>query len=301
MVLTLTDEESLTLEKLNIVTSVFSICGSLFIMSFFFVLKDLRTFAFKLVCMVAVSDVFFSIGNFMGDAGGDSTTHLGASPAFCMTQALFIGYFQLTSLFWAISIAFTLHMAFLRENPDFAPSSIHEHDKKYHLVCWGIPLILTILPLFTGSYGDTGGWCWIMSRNAMDNVWRFLQFYLWLFLGIGYNCFVFLSIFQKIKQMQAMSGEADGLGRSRNTMAGRLRLYPLVLLICHLPGTISILYELGGTQSFILNVLTVIFGSLWGLANALVYGLTPEVAQQVKAKICSGGDRGSHMELEAAA
>eukprot|EP00462_Mataza_sp_D1_P018222 CAMPEP_0175143112 /NCGR_PEP_ID=MMETSP0087-20121206/13232_1 /TAXON_ID=136419 /ORGANISM="Unknown Unknown, Strain D1" /LENGTH=293 /DNA_ID=CAMNT_0016427107 /DNA_START=14 /DNA_END=895 /DNA_ORIENTATION=+ len=271
-----TPEQSSTLEWANVALSVVSIMGSGFIVFCYFYLKDLRTFAFRLVLMVSISDIFYSIGNFFGDAGGGDT-HLGASDGFCQFQAIVISFFGLSSIFWAISIAFTLHKAFLQEAESFAPNRIHEHSTKYHVICWVVPLVLTLLPLFTDSYGDTGGWCWIKGNQSKHVAWRFFQLYIWLWLGVGYNIYVFLNIHKKIR---VIAGNMQGSGAK---MANRLKLYPVVLIVCHLFGTINAIYEAvhGGKMVYELNLLAVIFGTSMGLFNALVYGLTPEVAAQL--------------------
>lgn len=272
--------QSLALDQANVITSVVSMAGSLFIVFCYIYLKELRTFAFKLVLMMSLSDIMFSVGNFLGDAGGDSKISGSANASLCQFQAILISYFGLTSLFWAFSIAFTLHKAFLQESEAFGPTQIHEHTMKYHAVCWIIPAVLTGLPLITSSYGDTGGWCWITTQYTY---WRFLQFYIWLWLGIAYNCYVFINIYQKIK---VMSGGQINSNHSSAAMANRLRMYPVVLIVCHIFGTINAIYEAahGGKVQFELSMLTVIFGTSMGLFNALVYGLTPEI----KSQLCSG-------------
>jgi hypothetical protein len=276
-----TVEEDIQLETANAITSVVSILGSLFIIGCFLKLKELRSFAFRLVVMVSVSDVLFSLGNFLGDAGGNPETHLGANYGLCMVQSVLISIGGLSSLMWAVSIAFTLHMAFLREDAAFAPHRIQDMALKYHLVCWLFPVLMAVLPFFSDAYGDTGGWCWIKHSSGW---WRFFQYYLWLWLGIAYNSYVFFNIYRKIKAM----GEAAGNGSS---MAARLRLYPIVLLVCQLPGTIATIYEVGsgGKMIFFLSMVQVIFGTSNGLWNALVYGLTPEVTRV----LC---DKGSNSE-----
>lgn len=269
-----TNAQSLTLEQANVGTSVISILGSGFIIFCYFYLKELRTFAFKLVLFVSISDVGYSIGNFLGDAGG-SDTHLGSSEGLCQFQAVVVSYFGLTSLFWAVSIAFTLHKAFLQESEAFGPTQIHEHAMKYHAICWLVPALLTVLPLVNNGYGDTGGWCWIPEEKIY---WRFIQFYILLWLGVGYNCYVFINIYQKIK---AMAGQVNT--GNATAMANRLRLYPFVLVICHFFGMIESFYEAfsGGKMIYELNLLAVIFGTSMGLFNAVIYGLTPEVTKQL--------------------
>lgn len=273
------NDQSKALEQANVVTSIISLTGSFFIIFCYFYLKELRTFAFKLVLMMCISDVFYSIGNCLGDAGGGDT-HIGSSNGLCTFQSILLSYFGLTSLFWAISIAFTLQKAFLQESEAFGPARIHENTWKYHLICWGIPVIFTLGPLITDSYGDTGGWCWIKPTPYMHVYWKFVQFYIFLWLGIAYNCYVFINVYQKIRNMTG--GHMQGNDASA-AMARRLKLYPVVLILCHVFGTINAFYEAvnHGEMVYELNMLGVIFGTSMGFFNALVYGLTPEVGNQL--------------------
>jgi len=172
-------------------------------------------------------------------------------------------------------------MAFLKEKESFSPHHIGGYEKFYHAFCWGVPLILTVLPLLSDSYGDTGGWCWIKNDTAGDSTWRFIQFYIWLWAGIVYTAVVFRFIYVKIRSLQAVNGDDSG------STASRLKLYPVVLVFCHTAGSISALYEAfsGGDLIFWLNMLQVITAASLGFCNAFVYGLTPEVARQV----CASG------------
>lgn len=276
MVTSFTKDQAGTLETINIIVSIFSILGSMFVMGCYFRFNDLRNFAFYLVFMVAVSDFFYSIGFFLGDAGGNDDTHLGASSDLCTLQSILISYFGLTSLFWSVSIAYTLHQGFLKENPSFKPSEIDKHRVKFMVACWCIPVVLSLLPLTTESYGDTGGWCWIMSSETKHAVWRFVQFYVLNWFAVCYNIYVFYNIQKKIKAIE------DAPAQANKTLA-RLRMYPMVLIICHFFGTIVAFYELGtgGDLNYGLNITQIIFSSSLGFVNALVYGLTPEIKERV--------------------
>lgn len=281
MVSAFTQEQASTLEIINIIVSVFSILGSTFVMSCYFRFTDLRNFAFYLVFNVALSDFFYSIGFFLGDAGGNDETHLGATDGLCTLQSVLISYFGLTSLFWSASIAYTLHQGFLRETPSFKPNEIEQHRCKFMGVCWCIPILFTILPFTTDSYGDTGGWCWIMSIEEKHTIWRFVQFYVMNWIAVAYNIFVFYNLRKKILSIEAsMETPAQGSG---SKMVSRLKMYPMVLIICHSVGTIVAFYELanGGDLHFGLNLVQVIFSSSLGFVNALVYGLTPEIKERV--------------------
>eukprot|EP00457_Paulinella_chromatophora_P007114 gb/GEZN01007134.1/.p1 GENE.gb/GEZN01007134.1/~~gb/GEZN01007134.1/.p1 ORF type:complete len:388 (+),score=69.85 gb/GEZN01007134.1/:128-1291(+) len=272
-----TTDQTAVLEKINVVLSVFSFLGSVFILFCFWKLKDVRSFVFQLVFWVALSDTFYSVGNFLGDAGGNQDTHVGASNALCTVQAVLISFFGLASMLWSASIAFTLHMAFLRGDIRFRSPSIEPKWKFYHGLCWGYPLVMTLLPFTTMSYGDTGGWCWLTNHEPVDKAWRYLQFYLLLWVVIIYNLYVYVKVYYKMKNI------AESGGANMSEQAARVRLYPLVLVVCWFWGTINTLYKTftSGDGLLWLNGLAIFFAASMPLVNATVYGFTPIIRREL--------------------
>jgi hypothetical protein len=65
-----------------------------------------------------------------------------------------------------------------------------DYEKYFHLVCWGIPLILAIIAGTTGVIGNTGPWCWILTEYTG---YRFGLFYGWMFFAWVVNA-VFLGL-----------------------------------------------------------------------------------------------------------
>jgi len=188
-------DDSRILTILSVFSSCFSFLGSSFIIFCYWKFIDLRSFAFRLVFLISISDLFNSTANILGDAGHNT--------GLCYFQSLMISYFELASMLWSVSIAFTLHMAFLRENA-IHHEAIETYMSKYHAVCWGLPAILTILPLTTGSYGDAGGWCWIKSQRDIDVAWRFIQFYIPLWLSIIYSLVVYVKVHLRLKHVHSL-------------------------------------------------------------------------------------------------
>lgn len=265
------------LEIANVTTSSFSLIGSLFIIIIYLRVRELRSFAFRLVFLTAIADFFFSLGGLLGDAGGNPETFVGANTELCLFQSFIISYFQLASLIWSVSIAFTLHMGFLKRRVDFNPKEVYKHEKKYHLVAWTYPLVMAILPFTTNSYGDEGGYCWIQSHSEHVS-WRFIQFYVPLLIAIIYNAYVFFNVWIKIREYTQFDDD-----KAKAKMVARLKFYPLVLVVCHLFGFFVSIQEVvtGGRDFYDLSMMYLIFSSLQGFANAFVYGLTPDVQSKV--------------------
>jgi len=189
-----TSQQDSVLTWLNFTFSLFSLLGSSFIMFMYWKFVELRNFAFKMVFWIAFSDFFYAIGDMMLDSSNGSFA--------CYLQALLISYFELSSMLWTVAIAFTLHMTILRKDSSFL-IDVEGSARKYAFFCWGVPFVLTLLPFTTSSYGDSGGWCWISTDNsyAAGTAWRFVQFYIPLWLSITYNIYVYVHINRALKVM----------------------------------------------------------------------------------------------------
>jgi len=265
---------------ISIGASVFSFVGCIFIIACYTKFRDLRSFAFELVLCLSISDLISSFVKLWGDAGNHGKV-------LCWLQAFLMAFGELASVLWAAALAFVLHMAFLRGDPAFGPSSIVQYRKKFHGAVWGTTLGLSLLPSFTGSYGDIGEWCWILSTRSIDTAWRFMQFYIIMWVAVGYCIFVYFSVRKKMK-------ESAG-----SELATRIMYYPLVLAIIWLPGSIGVFWKMVGGSNHLSNKILVAFCSgIFGFANAVVYGLTPVVRTRVKEVLglASGGEDNGLLE-----
>jgi hypothetical protein len=176
-------------------------------------------------------------------------------------------------------------MAVLRSNHDFNSSKVGDkYGLYYHGVSWGTSVLMTILPLTTGSFGDTGGWCWIKSDTDTAVAWRFICFYILLWVAFGYNLFVYFKIDQLLKGIQ-QEQKKQGTAQTKRarTMMDQTKFYPLVLVVCYSFATINRLVEtISGSSYLWLSGLHVFFTGLRPLLNAIVIGLTPGVVHLVR-------------------
>lgn len=250
------------------ILSIPSLIGAFFVIVVYLRFPDIRNFALKLVFFNAICDFSTSIFNlFMW------SPDLETGKPLCTLQAWGQSFFYTSSIFWSMLIAFTIHMAFLREDARFTPSEVGSNIKFYYLVGWGIPLILSILPFTTNSYGLSGGWCWIPYGSPENSAWRVLQLYLWVWCAWGYSLYVYVRVIQKLK------ARSDDSIRVRQIM-----YYPLVLVLCWLFPSIHRIYETftDGDEVLFLNLANTISATLFGFFNAIVYGLTPVVTDKLK-------------------
>jgi len=263
-----TNEQNEVLSAIRIIASSISMMGSLFIIVMYLAYKDLRKFAFKLVVMLSLCDVILGIGNYLGDGNQDNI--------LCRIQAFIIQFGSISGVFWTAVIAYSIWEVILRQPPS---SNIEGKLKKFHIVVWSSSLFLSILPFFTNSYGDADGWCWISKyRNhssVWGTVWRMGCFYIPLWITI-----VFIVIIYK-KTLRV-------LDRSAETFK-RMRWYPMVLVVTYFFATVDRVWQMFREANYTLSMFRVLFVSLAGLFNVLIYGLTPAVKDKLRSCLHNKG------------
>jgi hypothetical protein len=337
------------MQQTNVTISFVSALGSLFVLLCYYYFHSLRTFAFRLVMLMTVCDLCLSLANLLGDQGGNEVgvcahalcsvpiatlytctlhspnlyarlvclqeTHLSASPEMCGVQAVMIQFFSFASLMWSGAIAFTMYMSFLREDARFQHDTIAETWPFYHVTVWSVSLFISLLPLLTQSYGDTGGWCWIIASadEHGGTIWRFVCFYIPLCVVFTFSALTFWKVRSRLNAVLTVEREARARQQQEqaaqfgvqadddaaveltedetkiSTMISRMRFYPLVLVGCYTFSFINAVYESTtdvGTQSVTLTWLTIVTASSLGLCNAIVYGLTPAIKSTLMYNVC---------------
>lgn len=167
------------LRTVNVAASMVSLFASLLVCFSYLRWSELRSFAFRLVFFLVLSDALYALGNLLNDP---------ATGTLCYLQSVIISFFGLASVLWSACIAFSLHMAFQHERFEY-----EENMPTYHLVVWGLSALMTVLPLFTHSYGINNGWCWISQGSEYSTLWRFVQLYIPIWVSIFYSCWVQVS------------------------------------------------------------------------------------------------------------
>ncbi|CAG9329320.1 unnamed protein product [Blepharisma stoltei] len=258
---------------------VLSIIGSLFIVTIYLLLKEIRVFTFRLIFYLALMDLLFAssfaIPWFINDY-------------YCYVQALLMNFAGLSVILWTATIAYTLNKSVVHEK-----ENLESYEPYYYFIAFGIPALLEGLPFITGSYGKAQGWCWISLGD--DNhikqytqswfygqMWRLLCYYLPLWLTMGYNSWVYYRISKKIVIVLDNSKQEEKMKRM---LLIRLKLYPIILVICQTPvSMLRIAYFIGMEDDGMLwlSAIAGIFVILNGILNALVYGLTDTVKNALR-------------------
>jgi len=117
--------------------SILSFLGSIFIVVTYIRFRRLRSFAFKLVTFLSISDFIFYSGKLLSLVEVSSAN----IQTLCNLQGLMINFGELASILWSAAIAFTLYSTVLKGKRNFE----EEYNDKIKLVALGIPAVLTLM------------------------------------------------------------------------------------------------------------------------------------------------------------
>ncbi|KAJ1440513.1 hypothetical protein B484DRAFT_443433 [Ochromonadaceae sp. CCMP2298] len=151
----------------------------------------------------------------------------------CSVQGLVQQFFYPASWFWTCMLSFLIYS--LVTHGKIAMSQL-----QMHLICWTIPLFLTLLPLTTSDYGqapEDDDFCWIQPRGGgrsenMAIFWQILTFDAVIF-GTGMLMFYWgVLVYLKVR---ANTGTTPAV---RNAM-NMLFLYPVIIMVCWIPNALQ--------------------------------------------------------------
>ena len=153
----------------------------------------------------------------------------------------------------------------------------------YLLYSWGLPLILSIIPLALGHYGPANGWCWIAGTNETSLILLQLsEGFGVIFLVISYNIITLFQIKFKLKQ-DSIEGYMDETLRKK--LLQRLLYYPIVLIVCVLPAALHRILLATQINSSSVAIVAADFQCLLGLGNCIVYGFTDNLKRKIKKRL----------------
>lgn len=266
------DQTAVVLD-VNIIASSFSLLGSLFVILVYISFMEIRVFAFRLVVYLSICNFFYCAAVLIGP--------IQESQSLCIVQALLISYFGLASIVWNFIIAYVQYSALLKN------TYLENYEYRLLALGHGYPILWTLLPLTTKSYGQTSlGLCWISLNynTSAGNAWQMVQFYIPLWI----SCICILYYFRRVriasKGLMRQFSMTDSENIRKAKLISRLKYYPLLLILNWLPASINRFAIFGAENDpyFGLHIVHVLFGSLNGLCNAIVFGMNYNVKRAVK-------------------
>jgi len=113
--------------------------------------------------------------------------------------------------------------------------------------------------------------------NTIPNI-LFIFYYSFAWVMIIINCFFFFKVITKVRREVNHASDLDLVQK----VTSKLKWYPIIQIICLIPGTINRTYDmLTDEQSFELTLIQAIFDYLSGFLFAIVYGLNPSLKNAI--------------------
>ncbi len=301
----------------EIILASISILGSIFILFVFFCFKDLRTWAFELVALLAFSSIInsFSYIFYYFDSG---TSDIDKNK--CYAQAFLMVWFENSQFIWAMLIGFSIYESIVLSKEEEEVTA--RKRICYFFIAFVIPLLFSIFTYTYNFLGPMGNWCWIgeykdvptteyfdlSTRNFTIAYMRNLnpmkkpfnitgdsKFYkkIYLSLGvrvaagllIGFNIIILLLnwyfIISTIRSLNVQFSSPEEK-RIVSGYISKISLFPLIQTICMFPSYVNKFFIFFELEFHWLNIVQTIFCCSQGLLYALVYGCNTKVKKALK-------------------
>ena len=166
----------------TILSSFFSILGSLLIIITFVAYKEVRTVGRAILVFLAIADFFTAVGYIFG-AGvflryqptENETNYSATYLRLCEAQSFITTVFPISSFLWTTNLAVYFFVAIVLRKIQF----VKKLFVVFHITGWGIPLLICIPALAAGVLGPSGShssasWCWIrFDQNKPEELTKF--------------------------------------------------------------------------------------------------------------------------------
>jgi len=157
----------------------------------------------------------------------------------CVLQGFMVNYGGLASFWWIQTIGWVMYSAIFHPKLWRAERwMIAQRERLMIGTNYGLPLLISALPLLTGSYGNVGHYCWITESTETGRVLRWLCFYVHLLLIIACCALIYTLIGRHIKNKEF------------GALFQRIRWYPLCLIFgfgfALLRGAVRAFIDFGG-------------------------------------------------------
>lgn len=249
-----------------------SAMGSTFTIVMYARYPDLRSLSYRIIMWIGVCDLLFTLSQWAAMLANPRHWDHEYTSATCTAEAVFAQFLNLASILWTVVISVLLHTSITDQVLGLTSSTIEGHLPVLHAAVWGTSALLTILPGITDSYGWADGWCWITDRG-LGTFWRFFTFYFPLALAFAYILYINSRLRAQILLWRASATEDSAQIQTLT----RLRLYPLAVLVAWFWAYVNRIYQVWGPAVFWMALLHVLFSTLQGFFNALIYGYSPRV------------------------
>ncbi|KAG4439535.1 hypothetical protein IFR05_004975 [Cadophora sp. M221] len=217
----LTDSQIHDLVIVEKFSAVLSLTGTTLIITSFLSIKSFRKLSSTLIFYASFSNVLSNVAHLVGVAG----IHAGRDSVLCQGQAFLQQSFMPADVLWSLAMAINVYLALFHH---YDASSLMKLNRKYIIVCYGLPFIPAFACLFIGSkhrgkiYGDATLWCWISTDWA---TLRITTFYAPIWVAMLTTIIIYIlvgnMIFKKRRELRSLSyGDQSLNGRNNQPFRG---------------------------------------------------------------------------------
>lgn len=174
-----------------ILSSSFSVIGSLLIIFTFVAYREVRTVGRAILVFLAIADFLSAVGYIFGSAlylyykpdryhynasENASNTYPSGYVHLCKFQSFVTTVFPVSSFLWTANLSIYFFVTIVLRKVQAAKKLIII----FHITAWGIPLLICVPAVATGWLGPakshtSGSWCWV--RFDSDQPQKIPEFY----------------------------------------------------------------------------------------------------------------------------
>lgn len=241
-----------------------SALGCIIIIGIFARYKEIREKIYnKIILHIAICDFMVAVGCLIGLPGDGSLA--------CFIQSPLINIGQVGQIFWVTVLAYYLYLI-ISSSISSSQSTGHLVSTKAMLVCYGIPIFVSFIPLTTVPFGAIdGGWCYIKEGSKHKwtlDLWYVVSIFMWLYGAVILYLVLFGYIYYKLSDLKSVT-----VSKAISKAVFRIIWYPIVLMINYTPLSIYLFWLTVNPHANIglLGLVGLIVQLLQGFVDAVVF------------------------------
>lgn len=180
--------------------------------------KLLKKLSYQIFLCMAIANLLTACGSVVGSPNNGSFA--------CWWEGILTNIFTLASIFW--NVIFLIYIFQLCRSKPINMMAVHAY-------CWGIPTLVTLIPLYRFQYGKldyTEDWCFIIDPTTQNEtetviIWYWMSFYIHIWIAIvaiaALTFYIYFKILFKLDGPTKMS---------LHTTLRKTKWYPIITIIC---------------------------------------------------------------------
>ena len=252
--------------NIRIIGCALSIGTSVIVQFLYWFFKDNHNFTMSKIATLSLANAMFSLSLIL--------PYNNQIDLICQIQSFLINTFQLTQYFASCVLCYCTFISIIKKN------HLEKHKTFYRifffLIEMGLPISLSSIVLYTKSYGDSGGYCWLDVNSNLKRIFiqkLSLNIFACLWFLLLLNIFFIVKIHVIIKKNKNTNKE----------LYNHLLIYPIIMVVTASPGTVYRVNGLVNKQQFneYWKIAMVFCESFCGVIVNVVFVASPWVRQTI--------------------